>query len=266
MPLIDVWNVATLDDDLAAHLHSATDLIQNYFAASHHQYLEREASNHILPYPINPFGHQYVDFTDHLGRVMEKRSIRAWHYTRMTDAEVSALVRDGIYLSDLATIRRRLDSQIAAGAFSTDIADALFDGSPFQGEQLRSRSNKFWMVSHPYKVSDSGVELLLESWGGEAVYFWQRDPRLKALLKSLGRPRVIELALPLMKTRHAHSAGQAVVLAFARTLGCYTDSGAFDLYVKRPLGPESILRVHSQGDVSFDDMGRGYPVEQKPQC
>ncbi|NTH49196.1 hypothetical protein G6K98_31640 [Agrobacterium rhizogenes] len=34
------------------------------------------------------------------------------------------------------------------------------------------------MVSHPHDIEDGGVELLLESWGGESVYFWQQDPDL----------------------------------------------------------------------------------------
>lgn len=261
MSLIDVWDIGTLDDDLAAHLRGAADLIRDYLTTSRRQYLEREASDHTQPYPTNPHGADYVAFTDGLVPWMEARSIRAWHYTRLTDAETATLRREGVHLSDLAAIRRRLDGQVAAGAFSAHVAEALFAGSPFQSEQLGSRSNKFWMVSHPRDIEDSGVELLLESWGGEAVYFWQRDPALQALLKGLGRPRVIELAIPLSVTRHAYSAGRAIVSTYARTLGCHAESGAFDLYAFHPLGADTILNIHSEGDATFAVMARGYPVE-----
>lgn len=260
MSLIDVWNVETFDDDLAAHLRDAADLIRDYLTTSRRQYLEREASDHTQPYPINPYGSEYVAFTDGFVPWMEERSIRAWHYTRMTDAEAAALIRDGVHLSDLAAIRRRLDGQVAAGAFSAEVAEALLAGSPFQSEQLGSRSNKFWMVPHPRDIEDGGVELLLESWGGEAVYFWQQDPDLQSLLKGLGRPRVIELAVPLAITNHAHSAGRAVVSTFAGTLGCHADSGAFDLYARQALGPEAILKIHSEGDTTFAEIARGYPA------
>lgn len=260
MPLIDVWNVDTFDDDLTAHLSGAADVIRNYLTTSHRQYLEQEVSDHTEPYSINPYGSEYVDFTDHLGPWMEERSIRVWHYTHMTDAEAAVLISDGVYLSNLDAIRRRLDGQVAAGTLLVEVADTLFARSPFQSEQLKSRTNKFWMVSHARGIDDSGIKLLLESWGGEAVYFWQQDPSLKALLKSLGRPRVIETVVPLAITRHAHNAGLAVVSTFARTLGCYTDSGAFDLYANHPLGPENSLKVHSQGDASFAYMGQGYPA------
>lgn len=260
MPLIDVWNPATFDPELAAHLRSAADLIRDYLTTSRRQYLEREASDHTQPYPINPYGSDYVAFTDGLVPWMEARSIRAWHYTRMTDAEATTLQRDGIHLSDLAAIRRRLDAQVAAGAFSADVADTLFAGSPFQSEQLGSRSGKFWMVSHPRDVEDSGVELLLESWGGEAVYFWQRDPDLQTLLKRIGRARVIELAVPLAATNHAYSAGRAVVSAYARSIGCPAESGAFDLYARQVLGPEAVLQIHNEGDAAFTGMARVYPA------
>lgn len=258
--LIDVWNVATFDDALAAELDAAADLIRSYLETSRRQYLEREASDHTRPYPTNPYGSGYVDFVDGLVPCMAERWIRAWHYTRLTESEVAALRRDGVHMSDLAVIRRRLDAQIAAGTVSPEIADALFAGSPFHSEQLGSRSNKFWMVSHPRDIKDGGVQVLLESWGGEGVYFWQRDPSLQALLKVIGRPRVVEFAVPLAATNHAYCAGRAVVATYARALGCRADSGAFDLYVHRPLGPEAILAVHSDGDPSFTAMARGYPA------
>ncbi len=261
MPLIDVWNAATIDDELAAHLCGAEELIRNYLTTSRRQYLEREASDRTQPYPINPYGSDYVAFPDGLVPWMEARSIRAWHYTRMTDAEADALVHDGVHLSDLAAIRRRLDAQVAVGAFSADIAEALFAGSPFRSDQFDARSNKFWMVSHPRDIDDGGVELLLGSWGGEAVYFWQSDPAdLQTLLKRIGRPRVIELAVPLAATNHAYCAGKAVVSTYARSLGCHADSGAFDLYARQALGPEAILKIHSEGDPTFAAIAWRYPA------
>lgn len=260
MPLIDVWNTETFDDDLAAHLRGAADLIREYLTTARRQYLERRASGHTQPHLINPYGSDYAAFTDGLVPWMETRSIRAWHYTRMTDAEVNGLLRDGVHLSDLVAIRRRLDAQVAAGAFSADIAEVLFAGSPFQSERFGERSNKFWMVSHPHDIEDSGVELLLKSWGGEAVYFWQCDPQLQSLLKRIGRPRVIELAIPLAATNRAFSAGHAVVSSYARTLGCRADNGAFDLYARQPLGADAILKIHSEGEATFTGMARTYPT------
>lgn len=257
---IDVWDASTFDDVLLAVLRQESDLIRNYLFTARAHYLEREASDHTRPYPLNPFGAEYVDFVDGLAPIMQKRTIRAWHYTRLTDLEVTDLRHGGVYMSDLSTIRRRLDAQVKLGAFSSRTADALFAGSPFQSDQRDSRSNKLWMVSHPLPIDDGGVELLLESWGGEAIYFWQRDQDLCTLLKSIGQARVIELAVPIAATDHAYGSARAVVATFARKLGCHADSAIFDLYVSQPLSPTAILAVHSEEDANFGRIGLSYPI------
>jgi hypothetical protein len=213
-----------------------------------------------MPYPENPFAGEFMAVSDHIGRLMEERTIRAWHYTRLTDAEVETLRRDGIQLSTLDSFRARLAVQVAAGILDQDTADQLFTDSPFQGDQRRSRANKFWMVSHPHEIEDGGVELLLESWGGEVTYFWQRDPVLQALLRDIGRPRVLEIAVPMARAWGSSSAGTAVVAAYGRALGWRCDTKAFDLYVHQPLGPENVLMVHSEGEPSFCALARGYPA------
>lgn len=257
---IDVWNVATFDEELREILDAHAELIRDYYLTSRRQWLEREASDHLMPYPENPHANAFMRLIEFVVMPsMEDRVIRTWHYTRLTNAEVDLLRSGGIYLSTLTSIRARFAAMVEEGAFSKDVADKLFADSPFQSEQLGSRSNKFWMVSHPVTVEDGGVELLLESWGGESAYFWQRDPELQVLLKGLGTPRVLELAMPLRHSRHIYSAAEAVVANYGRMVGAAPDKRAFDLYSHRPLGPKHILAVHSEGDATFAALARGYP-------
>lgn len=257
--IIDVWDLATFDDELRGDLDAHPELIRDYYLTSRRLWLEREASDHLMPYPENPHAGEFQWVTEHIMRLMEERTIRAWHYSRMTDAEVDALRAGGIYPSTLDNIRARFAAQVAAGAFTQEVADRLFADSPYQSEQLGSRSNKFWMVSHPADIEDGGVELLLESWGGESAYFWQRDPALQALLKTIGTPRVLEIAVPLAHSRHSYSAAEAVVATYGRMLGATSDKKAFDLYTHQPLGPRALLAVHSEGDQTFAAIARGFP-------
>ena len=257
--LIDVWNLETFDEELRGDLDAHAELIRDYFLTSRRLWLEREASDHLMPYPQSPYGREFNWVTEHIMGLMEERTIRSWHYTRLTNAEADLIRFGGVYLSTLASIRTRFSAMVAAGAFSQEVADRLLADSPFQSEQLGSRSNKFWMVSHPVTVEDGGVELLLESWGGESAYFWQRDPKLQGLLKGLGTPRVLELAMPLRHSRHTYSAAAAVVATYGRMVGATPDKKAFDLYTHQLLGPEHILAVHSEGDATFAALARGYP-------
>lgn len=116
------------------------------------------------------------------------------------------------------------------------------------------------MTSHPVDIEDRGVEVFLESWGGEAAYFWQQDAALQDMLKQIGRPCLLEIAMPLRHSRHAYSAAEAVVATYGRTLGRQPDKHAFDLYSQQPLSPAHILAVHSEGEPDFCAIARGYPV------
>jgi hypothetical protein len=257
--MIDVWNVDTFDGELRGDLDVHADVIRDYMLTSRRQWLEHEASDHTMPYPENPFAGEFMLVKEHIMRLMEARTIRAWHYTRLTDAEIDALRKVGIYTSSLESIRSRFATQVAAGTFTLEVAERLFADSPYQSGQIDSRSNKFWMVSHPVEIDNGGVKLLLESWGGESAYFWQQDAALQAMLMQIGRPRVLEIAMPLIYSRHGYSAAEAVVATYGRMLGCQPDKHAFDLYTQRPLGPAHILAVHSSGEPKFSVIARGYP-------
>lgn len=259
--IIDVWNVDTFDSELRGDLDVHVELVRNYMHTSRRQWLEHEASDHRMPCPENPHAGEFMAVKEHIMRMMEARTIRAWHYTRLTDTEVNTLRQTGIYLSSLDTILSRFAAQVVAGAFAQEVADRLFADSPYQSDQLDARSGKFWMTSHPIDIEDGRVELLLESWGGEAGYFWQQDPTLQDMLKNIGRPRVLEIAMPLLHSRHTYSAAEAVVATYGRTVGCQPDKHAFDLYSHQPLGPAHILAVHSEGEPDFGAIARDYPVQ-----
>lgn len=80
------------------------------------------------------------------------------------------------------------------------------------------------------------------------------------MLKRIGRPRVLEIVMPLVHSRHGYSAAEAVVATYGRLLGCRPEIHAFDLYTHLPLGPEHVLAVHSEGEPNFRVMARGYPA------
>ncbi len=260
MKILDVWDLATFDEALMLVLCEHTALVRNYMATSRRQYIERELSDHTQPHAYNHFATEYSDFVEAIGRMMAVRTIRAWHYCRLTDLEVQALKNTGIQLSTIDTLTARVDAQVAAGTLSPGEAEGLVAASPLHSDQREARSGKYWMVSAPVSPNDSGVELLLRHWGGEVAYFWLRDQRLIDRVQDIGRGRVIEIAVPMAATRHSYLAGRAVVATFARALGCKPDSNNFDLYTVRPLAAASILRVHSEGESDFGALGTTFPL------
>jgi hypothetical protein len=227
--LIDTWNVETFDSALLADLSANAALIRDYLETSRQLSREREASTRLMAYPENPYAGDYLALKERLMSAMESRTIRAWHYTRLTDAEIHDVRQSGVHLSTIETLRARFARQVAAGLMTQEVAERLFADSPFQGDQHAARTGKFWMVSNPIVPTSSAVEPLLASWGGEAAYFWQQDPALETLLKTIGRPRVLEIAMPLAHSRHGYHAAEAVVATYARNRGCHPGRGCFGI-------------------------------------
>jgi len=262
---IDVWDVRTFDPALIALLEASADLVRDYLETDRQIFLSHDLGRgpvRSILRPENPRASRFNALRETIGREMQQRTIRAFHYTRLTDDEVATLLRDGIHLSTPASLQRRLDDIVAAGGVNGNFADWLYAESPFHSDQLEARSGKFWMTFHPIAVDDSGVKPLMKHWGGEVASMRIPDDALSAQLASLGKPRIIELAVPMSATttRHHYYAGGAVVATFARSRASIPPTFAFDLYVIQPLPPRAILAVHTEGDAPFADMGRGYPA------
>lgn len=265
MKPIDVWDARTFDPALLAVLEARADMIRDYLDTDHQIFLShdrhRGPARPILR-PENPHASDFLELQEAIGREMQQRTIRAFHYTRLTDSEVAALKRGGIHLSTPASLQRRLHDIVAAGGLTRDIADQLYAQSPFHSKQLKSRSDKFCMTSHPVVVDDPGVTPLQKHWGGEVASMWIRDEALSTPLMSLGRPRIVEVAVPMSATPDSHSyrAGDAIVATFARSRGSVAAKHDFDLCVEQSLPPTAVLALHTEGDAPFVEMGRGYHV------
>jgi hypothetical protein len=258
--LIDVWDLGTLGDALVDELQSHRELVQAYFDRDRANYAEKIEQPGLIN-QANEFAEPFLNWQEQFANNLGGRSIRAWHYTRMTDCELTSLGRDGVLLSTPAFLSRRLDALVERGTISQQDAREIGARSPFQ-TQLESRSNKFWLVSHPLAVDDHGVRRLLAYWGGEVASFhMDENDALLTQLNTIGIPRVVEMAVPLDATRQAYLAAKRLVELFGRSLGCRPlNWGAVDICCELPLGSNALLRIHSEGEPTFANMGLGYPL------
>nr|WP_313424760.1 hypothetical protein [Brevundimonas diminuta] len=263
MTPIDVWNVETFDAELMDLLSAEADMVRAYMDRDleiFRTYENATGPDRPLFRPSNIHAAAFMALEERVMPLMAERTIRAWHYTRLTDAEAEALRADGVVLSTIETLKGRLAARVQASEISQATADAAFAASPFHSDERGSRSNKFWMVSHPVEIEDGGVEPLMAHWGGEVAHFWLKDADQLAPLATVGKRSIVELAVPVAATDQAYSAAEAVVAAFGRSLGCIPESRAFDLFAEERLPGSVILAVHRDGDPTFDAMARGYPA------
>ena len=138
--LIDVWDAKTFDPRLTAQLHDQVDVITDYVARDREIFLAHELGrSRSLMRPENVHAGAFIALQEAMGEAMEDRTIRAWHYTRLTDAEVELARREGIHLSTPQTLQNRLEVLAASGDLTGVQVEALYAASPFH-EQLKSRS------------------------------------------------------------------------------------------------------------------------------
>lgn len=257
---IDVWDVESFDPELAAHLAQHADLMAAYYARSNQIFLDHDHGRaRTLIRPENAYAAEFSDLRERVGDLMDARTIRAWHYTRLTDGEAETLSRAGIHLSTPDSLRRRFDAIVAEGYLTAAETDHLWRHNMFT-HQHASRAGKFWAVSHPQGFDDLGVVPLMKHWGGEAASMWMKDKALLARLERIGQARVLGVAMPLAHCEDFGGAGRAVIATFARARGAIAEPSGFDLYVRTDLPASAILEVCTEGEASFTAMAQGYPA------
>jgi hypothetical protein len=261
--VIDVWDAHSFDAEVLEVLNTHDKQIINYFETDLAIFLSYDNARGVerpLRRPDNPYADSYYRLLDKVSELMASRTIRAFHYTRLTDCEVKNLCLAGISLSSKETLRKRLQALVSSNLLSLETSTHLYEKSPFHSDQHDARAGKFWMVSHPIVVDNSGVAPLMAYWGGEVASFFVNEPALLKQLEQLGMARILELAVPLVATCHSYAASKAVVATFGRLRGAVSEKSTFDLYVNIPLPRAAVIAIHSEKEAAFSGMGRSYPL------
>jgi hypothetical protein len=119
-----------------------------------------------------------------------------YHCTRLTEAEIHHLVSNGMGLPNKAMLCERIQNLQDAGLLEPRVADRLRQINQ-AGET--NRAGMIWFCFYPPHIAgQGGIERLLRSWGGEALYSsHERDPLTGPILRGIGTPCLIEATVPI---------------------------------------------------------------------
>lgn len=255
---MDSWNPETFDIALCETLARHSDLIFDYHAEG-----QRLMDKHLKsdPYESLKPNKYHARFSSLLERtvtpLLRERRIRVWHYTRLLNDEVSSMRRK-LEPSTLAGLGQRLDRLKHKGLLTQQEAQIAYEQSPFH-KQGDIRSKRVCTTMVPLSPDDPGVELLIESWGGESAYFWLSNETVAAKLKTIGTPRIVEIETALGDSLNALSAANTALQAWARNLGVSVHVSGSDLTIMDCLATAQVLRVHTAGDGTFEKVATAYP-------
>ena len=216
------------------------------------------------PIRPNPFAGDYMSAVESLGRIMSAKTVRAFHYSRMTDDEVEALQAEGTVPTSVDSLKQRVDRQVISGTLTREQGGLIVERNPLQRTAFGVRKG-FWSSSSPIHPDDAAVNILVDHWGGESAHWLftgTGDEPMVEVLTRIGRGRVVEIAMPLKEANGGlagFSAARTAVREYARSLGHQVYPEALDLAIEHRLPASSILKVHTEGEDGYIAMGRGYP-------
>jgi hypothetical protein len=256
--VIDLWNPDTYSIELERRLTSESQLIFDYHSEAHRlmdQHLNSSPYQSLKP---NKFSADFLSFQEYeLTPILAGSRIRAWHYARLLDHEVTTM-RQGLVPSSLDFLKTRLNELVAINLLNQEEADKVFQESPFQSQE-GIRSGRFWITTVPLHYCETGVSPLLGSWGGESAYFWLSDKALATKLRNLGMSRILEIEVALSDGLNAFNASSTALEAWAKKLGAPVVPAGCDLAITNCLGTAKLVRVHTEGESTFDAIAKTYP-------
>lgn len=259
-PLIDVWNPGSFDRELRACLDGYAELIDVFLSESRRLFVEREAQTVRGMPELNRHGPAWCAMRDAVTALMADRVIRTWHFTRITDREIATIAHSGLQPMTLDLIERRLAALVEDGVIDSAGAAMLFAASPYHRQLDGNREGRIWLTAQPIPIADDGVIDLLGKWGGESISFTHRSGASSDRLAAIGKPAVVEVALPLHVTTRVGEAAGCVIDSYSAMLG-FDDiwPSAADIVAVKDICPQWIRAIHLEGEPAFERIGRGYP-------
>jgi hypothetical protein len=262
--LIDLWDIGTYDNDIRDHLESHKEIIDGYFELERRKDIMVAKLATWVPIQPNRFVGDYEAAVRELGEIMSTKTLRTFHYTRMTGDEVESVQAEGIVPTSVDSLTKRVDRQVAAGRLTPEQATTIIKRTRLPMDFGVRKG--FWSTTVPLHPDDSAVKLLVEHWGGESAYWLlvgTDDEDLISVLKEIGHRRVFEIALPLAEANGGlagFSAARTAVGEYARSLGHELHPAVLELDIEHCLPASNILRIHSEGEEDYKVIGRGYPT------
>lgn len=265
--MMDSWNPATFSPEILEILHTHSKLILDYHIEKQEIAAEKASS----PYrssKTHKHARDYINFRDEkLNPALIGTRIRVWHYTRLTDSEVDHIQQE-LAPTSLKHLLARLKHLHADGLLTDKDVQTLYKNSPLHIQE-KERAGKIWTTHIPLPPGESGIEPLLNTWGGESTHACIHEhTALKAKLEEIGSPRIIEMETPLLDCHNIHRISGVALISWAISIApCETlqehlitqiNQGG-DLKVTEGISETTVIRIHTKGEREFNHIATRYP-------
>jgi len=175
-------------------------------------------------------------------------SIRVFHASRLLRFEVGEIRRQGLQPASQGLFAVKVAGAVAHGLLSpAEGADLLRSAMPLDGSAgARVAQVCASAGTAVYRDDPHGARPLLESWGGEVLYFAHEQDGLGKRLRELGTPTIVEISVPSVRTQDLWFPN--VEQCLVGTMLGFTDVGS-DVFIRGgAVTSDDILAVHQPSE------------------
>lgn len=159
------------------------------------------------------------------------------------------------------SVKERIDAAYEHSCLSAVEQAMLHRSHVFETGEANYRAGQccFFLPESMLLNSSSGINPLLNTWGGEAIKRSSRAAALPARLSELGRPAVVVAHLDLSPGQTIHPVFPDIQKVFtARLLNL--ENIAADVFYRGPVPSHHITAIWQPGDAEYDQF------EELPSC
>ena len=175
-------------------------------------------------------------------------SIRVFHASRLLPFELDEIRREGLEPASQELFAGKVAGAVAHGLLSpAEGTELLRSAEPLDGSDGAARVAQVCVSAGTavYRDAPHAVRPLLQSWGGEVLYFAHEQDDLGKRLHELGTPTIIEVSLPSVRPQDLWFPD--VEQCLVGTVLGFSDVGS-DVFIRgSAVPPEDILAVHQPG-------------------
>ena len=177
--------------------------------------------------------------------------VRAYHATRLLDHEVQMIRTQGLRLLSEESVKERINAAYEHSCISAAKRKMLQSSHVFETDEAQYRAGQccLFLPESMLLNSSYGINPLLNTWGGEAIWKPRSDAE-RDWLGKLGRPAIVVAYLDLSPGQTVYSMFPDIQKVFtARLLNLEIVA---DIFYRRPVPAEHIRAIWQPGDTEYD--------------
>ncbi|MDP2173249.1 MAG: hypothetical protein Q8J62_05700 [Candidatus Cloacimonadaceae bacterium] len=243
LDIIETW-----PESIIALLEKNREIVKSYIDEENRvELLSREDVEIRCFPPLNPHKWQFRKIDQQIHNILKAHSFVGFHATRLTQTEISNIIRDGLQPLTCELVITKIDILIQNNHINARDAELIIHNN---SAQERYREGIVCLFHCNSTLKDSGgLNDLFSYWGGEAIYRHFKDNTTPLDLKQIGKPCIVVCSLPGNEMNTIPSTSERMISYWNSLKNSEPTCFDFDHFVKHKV---EVIKVISAEDDLFN--------------